>query len=182
MIDTMRYRHIDVRYPETNCSSYVNHTSYSNLTQERPSTYDGGLLDYRIGDCSASNVTCVYTERAEQQCRLSIRMSATFILTACLIIKASYMVAINFQGRRRKKENCLTFGDVIVASSMDPELVVRGECMVNAGEAYRHKTDHKCHKHCTARTPSASGDELGHCQKCDKHNEINKAADLPQPR
>ena len=178
MYEAMQYRNVDVWYPATNCSSYVKQSSYTDLKHE---TSNAGGLKLQIGNCSAVSITCVYTKQAEKECRISIRMSAAFSLAVCLIVKAIYMVAVNFQGRRRKKTQCLTFGDVIMASSMDPALVIRGECMVNAGEAYRRSTAHKCHKHCTAKTSSVSGDELGHCQKCGKHNEINKAADLPQP-
>ena len=179
VMTSMGYSHIEVQFLDRNCSSQVNRTSYADLNPEFSNDDSGRGL--HSGDCSASDVMCVFTEPAEPQCRLSIRMSAAFLLTVCLVVKAVYMVVINVKGRRSKKTQCLTFGDVIVASSMDPDLVVRGECMVNAGEAYRRSTDHKCHKHCTAKTPSTSGDELGHCQKCSKHNETNKAADLPQP-
>lgn len=181
-LDAMQYSSIDVRYIENNCSAYVNQSDFNDLQHDQYSTDISGVGFFQgIGNCSYQSVTCDYYDKTEQQCRLSIRMSAAFILTTCLIIKATYMISVNFQGRRRKKTQCLTFGDVIVASSMDPDLTIQGECMVNAGEAYRHGTDHKCHKHCKTKTPSKSGDEIGHCQKCRKYNDINKAADLSHP-
>ena len=108
-------------------------------------------------------------------------MSAALVLTICLVIKALYMVITNVQGHQRKKIQCLTFGDVIVAGVKDPTLSIKNECLVNAGEAYRRLTTHSCHKHCTNKVVSDTGDEIGHCQKCQKFNHVNKAADLPQP-
>ena len=182
-LEAMQYSSIDVSYIEQICSAYVNQSDYADLQYDQYSVDDSsGMVSFLgIGNCSVQSVSCNYYDQTEQQCRLSIRMSAAFILTGCLIIKATYMISVNFQGRRRKKTQCLTFGDVIVASSMDPDLVMHGECMVNAGEAYRHSTDHTCHKHCKSKTVSTSGDELKHCQKCRKYNEINKAADLSHP-
>jgi hypothetical protein len=64
-------------------------------------------------------------------------MQAAFILGGCLVIKAIYMVTVNLLARGKVKKQCLTFGDVIVASATDPELRIKGECMVNAAESYR---------------------------------------------
>lgn len=182
-LEAMQYNTIDVSYNEQNCSAYVNQSDYTDLQHDNYSIDNSGGMVYfqGIGNCSVQSIACNYYDETEPQCRLSIRMSAAFILTGCLIIKATYMITVNFQGRRRKKTQCLTFGDVIVASSMGSDLAIQGECMVNAGEAYRHSTDHKCHKHCKSKTISTSGDELKHCQKCRKYNEINKAADLSHP-
>ncbi|OCK90748.1 uncharacterized protein K441DRAFT_578411 [Cenococcum geophilum 1.58] len=90
------------------------------------------------------------------------------------------MIMVNLKARGEVKTHCLTFGDVIVASASDPELRVRGECLVNAEENYRHHTEHSCHKHCTAES-SATGDEIGHCQKCKRYNIVNKNVGYPQP-
>lgn len=182
-LDAMQFSSIDVSYIEQLCSAYVNQSDYTDLQYDQFSvdSISGMVYFQGVGNCSVQSITCNYHDETEQQCRLSIRMSAAFILTGCLIIKATYMISVNIQGRRRKKTQCLTFGDVIVASSMGPDLVIQGECMVNAGEAYRHSTDHKCHKHCKSKTISTSGDELKHCQKCRKYNEVDKAADLPHP-
>jgi hypothetical protein len=75
----------------------------------------------------------------------------------------------------------LTYGDVIVASVLDPDLKVKNECMLNSGDGYRFKVDHTCHKHCKDKVPSRTGDSIGHCQKCNKFNIIDKSADLPHP-
>ncbi|OCL07708.1 hypothetical protein AOQ84DRAFT_294579 [Glonium stellatum] len=90
------------------------------------------------------------------------------------------MIAVNINARGKVKTHCLTFGDIIVASATDPELRVKGECLVNAAENYRHHTVHSCHKHCTAE-PSATGDEIGHCQKCKKYNIVNHHVGYLQP-
>ncbi|OCK75622.1 hypothetical protein K432DRAFT_361762 [Lepidopterella palustris CBS 459.81] len=90
------------------------------------------------------------------------------------------MITVNLLARGKVKRHCLTFGDVIVASASDLELRVKGECMVNATENVRRHTEHTCHKHCTAE-PSATGDEIGHCQKCKKFNTVNKCVGYPQP-
>ncbi|KAH7399833.1 hypothetical protein BKA64DRAFT_694562 [Cadophora sp. MPI-SDFR-AT-0126] len=91
------------------------------------------------------------------------------------------MIALNYRSRTRTKDRCLTFGDVIVASVLDPDLKVKNECLLNSGDGYRHEVAHTCHKHCKDPIPSPSGDDIGHCQKCKKFNEINMSADLPHP-
>ena len=128
-----------------------------------------------------NSFACIGGNVVEPQCGLTVRVEAALILAICLLLKAFYMIFINVKMCRRTKTQCVTFGDVIVASAIDSDLRVRNECMVNAGEAYRQEVKHACHKHCSDKTPSISGDGLGHCQKCLKHNSINKAADLPSP-
>ncbi|KAF2032995.1 hypothetical protein EK21DRAFT_98563 [Setomelanomma holmii] len=91
------------------------------------------------------------------------------------------MVALNIRWRGKMKEHCLTFGDVIIASASNSDLRVQGECMVNAGDAFRRSNTHTCHKHCFNKEVSTSGDEIGHCQKCKKFNSNDKFAQLPQP-
>ena len=110
----------------------------------------------------------------------NVRMQAAFILSGCLIIKAIYMIAVNYRARSKTKHHCLTFGDVIVASVLDPDLKIKNECMLNSGDGYRHKVEHTCHKHCKNKIPSRTGEDVGHCQrqKCAKFNNVNMAADL----
>ncbi|KAF2662395.1 hypothetical protein K491DRAFT_585125 [Lophiostoma macrostomum CBS 122681] len=92
------------------------------------------------------------------------------------------MITINLRARGKLRQQCLTFGDIIVASALDPELRVHGECMVNANESYRRHTSHVCHKHCRSNETSITGeDEIGHCQKCKKHNAVNMFSNQPQP-
>jgi hypothetical protein len=74
------------------------------------------------------------------------------------------MIALNWKARHHTKTSCLTYGDVIVASVIDPSLKIHNECLLNSGGGYRHKTIHTCHKHCTDPIPSISGDDIGHCQ------------------
>jgi hypothetical protein len=108
-------------------------------------------------------------------------MQAAFILAGCLFIKAAYMIILNYRARGRMKEYCLTLGDVVVASVLDPDLKIKNECLLNSGDGYRNLVVHRCHKHCKDPEPSTTGDAIGHCQKCKKFNDINKAADLPHP-
>ncbi|KAL9004205.1 MAG: hypothetical protein Q9188_002955 [Gyalolechia gomerana] len=119
----------------------------------------------------------------EKMCRLSVRMSAAIILAGCLTIKAVYMVTIMLRARRKIKTQCLTFGDVVAASALDSSLQIHNECLVNAFEGHRHLVQHTCHpKHCRpGAEPSVNGDSIGHCQKCKKFNETNRAADLVHP-
>ncbi|KAF1948120.1 hypothetical protein CC80DRAFT_432298 [Byssothecium circinans] len=91
------------------------------------------------------------------------------------------MVAVNVHARGHLKKQLLTFGDVIVASASNLELRVQGECMVNANESYRRRNTHVCHKHCKSKEDSKTGDEIGHCQKCNKYNSTNKFHNQPQP-
>ena len=141
-----------------------------------------GMITYTVGSChNGLDVTCVFRDEQPRQCRMNVRMQAAFILAGCLFIKAAYMIFINYRARGRTKEHCLTLGDVVVASVLDPELQVKNECLLNSGDGWRSSVVHKCHKHCKDPQPSATGDDIGHCQKCLKFNEINKAADLPHP-
>jgi len=134
------------------------------------------------GCVNGVNVACTWTSSGKPpSCRISVRMQAALTLAAALIIKASYMLIWNLRLRGHLKTKCLTFGDVIAAAALNPELQVSNECLVNAGEAYRKHVDHTCHKHCKSSAVSATGDELGHCQKCKKHNKNNLAAGLEHP-
>ncbi|KAH7138568.1 hypothetical protein B0J11DRAFT_514755 [Dendryphion nanum] len=128
-----------------------------------------------------THVKCYLYDAQPSSCRLNVRMNAAFVLMGCLVIKATYMVLINFHARNKSKRHCLTFGDVIVASASHPELRVQGECMVNANESFRRQVSHTCHKHCKNKEESKTGDELGHCQSCKKWNTTNKFTSDPQP-
>lgn len=151
---------------------------------------------FSIGDCGyARNVSCFIFSKdggdhsndyvGSKKCRLSVRMSAAIILAGCLTIKAVYMMTIILRGRGKIKKQCLIFGDVIAASSLDTSLQIRNECMVNAFDGHRHLVNHTCHgqpKHCRpGAEPSVTGDGIGHCQKCPKFNDINRAGDLVHP-
>ena len=174
-----------ISYNEANCSNYKNTTTLSSLdlTQEminsnRKYRYES---PYGTGTCFAEdNLDCQGVDY-DLKCRISVRMSAALTLTLCLMIKATYMIIINVASRRSFKTQCLTFGDVIVASAIDRDSRIYNECMVNAGDGYRHKVAHSCHKHCKEKEPSTTGDSIGHCQKCTKHNTKDKAADLEHP-
>ncbi|KAF7887503.1 hypothetical protein EAF00_009797 [Botryotinia globosa] len=89
------------------------------------------------------------------------------------------LAEVNYTGS--VKNHCLTYGDVIVASVINPDLKIHNECLLNSGDGYRYKVSHQCHKHCKDPIPSTTGDDIGHCQKCKKFNETDKAADLPHP-
>ncbi|TEY44889.1 hypothetical protein BOTCAL_0342g00130 [Botryotinia calthae] len=135
---------------------------------------------YSKGDCALRRgVSCKLEDQLPRKCRLNVRMQAS--LFGCLLIKAMYMIGLNYRARHRVKNHCLTYGDVIVASVINPDLKIHNECLLNSGDGYRHKVIHQCHKHCKDPVPSTTGDDIGHCQKCKKFNETDKAANLPHP-
>ena len=148
-----------VQYAKGNCAQYANQTTDVSHVETEWDRDPTGFLEFGIGDCQMGlNIVCFINgdDVKPSECRLSIRMQAAFILAGCLVIKAIYMIMVNLKARGKVKTHCLTFGDVIVASASNPELQVKGECLVNAEENYRHHTEHSCHKHCTAE-PSATG-------------------------
>ncbi|KAL8772117.1 MAG: hypothetical protein Q9194_004689 [Teloschistes cf. exilis] len=182
---------IMVNYTEV-CAPYKNATTLSAIQGHEfnttTSTSGSNATLFGIGDCGyARDVACVMKSSDEdgvgkQMCRLSVRMSAAIILAVCLSLKAAYMVSTLMLGRKRIKTQCLTFGDVIAASTLDPSLQIRNECMVNAFDGHRHLVAHTCHQHCRPGIePSETGDGIGHCQKCRKFNKSNKAGDLLHP-
>ncbi|KAL8935344.1 MAG: hypothetical protein Q9216_005474 [Gyalolechia sp. 2 TL-2023] len=186
---------ISINYTEP-CEPYLNRATLEELRDKEFNT-DLSVLNatlYGIGDCGyGRDIACdlhayrSYREEdegvGEKMCRLSVRMSAAIILAGCLTIKAVYMITIMLRARQKIKTQCLTFGDVIAASALDSSLQVHNECLVNAYEGHRHLVQHTCHpKHCRpGAAPSESGDSIGHCQKCKKFNETNRAADLVHP-
>jgi hypothetical protein len=135
------------------------------------------------GECvNGVSVECKWSLSGNPpSCRISVRMQAAMTLAAALLIKACYMMIWNLRRRGHVKTKCLTFGDVIAAAALNAELQVSNECLVNSNEAYRKHIDHTCHKHCKSSQVSTTGDELGHCQKCPKHNKHNLAAGLEHP-
>ncbi|MCJ1287577.1 hypothetical protein MMC26_006929 [Xylographa opegraphella] len=175
---TLSRSSVTVTYYDANC------TKYRNTTRDLLSLYDEMSPGYQffVGDCwNAKMVACELGGNNTQSCRLNIRMSAALTLAGCLVLKAGYMIFLNFRARRKVKTRCLTYGDVIVASVLDPRLRIWNECLVNAQEGHRHKVSHTCHKHCSDSEPSKTGDNIGHCQKCKMFNTIDKAADLIHP-
>lgn len=121
---------IQVHY-DHNCTEYLKtatnvpalEQSYSyniNITYNRKPIYSEG--DCQMG----KGVYCTIHDEKPGVCRLNVRMSAAFILAACLVLKAVYMLSVNLLARGKTKSQCLTFGDVIVASAANPELRVQG--------------------------------------------------------
>ncbi|MCJ1385561.1 hypothetical protein MMC17_008684 [Xylographa soralifera] len=175
---TFTFSSVIVTYHETNC------TKYRNTTQDFSALFDemNSQEVFLIGDCmNGIAVACDIGGDKTQSCRLNVRMSAALTLAGCLVLKAAYMIYTNFKARRKVKTRCLTYGDVIVASALDPKLRIWNECMVNAAEGHRQKVSHTCHKHCSDSELSRTGDNIGHCQKCKKFNTIDNAADLVHP-
>lgn len=174
------YDHVEVQYAP-GCSKFLNDADVQTALSELNTTSKFNKF-YAMPNCTlGTDVLCILSEPQEKQCRMNVRMQAAFILTGCLIIKSIYMITLNFRARTHKKSHCLTFGDVIVASVLDPDLKIKNECMLNSGDGYRNKVAHTCHKHCKNPAPNPSGDTIGHCQKCKKFNDIDMAADLPHP-
>ena len=172
------YSSVTVTYDQ-DCARYRNETD--DLRRVTNEYYSPSITDNGIGNCSYGNVQCTYKDPKEILCRLNFRMQAGLTLAGCLVIKAAYMVLYNLRGRLKVKSHCLTFGDVLVASSLDPGARIGNECMVSGGEGRRHLVSHSCHKHCKDPRPSATGDGIGHCQNCKKFNTTDKAADLLHP-
>lgn len=174
------YKSVQVQYT-SNCTQYLNNTDYAGALKN-VNTTDYGSVTIGVGNCNMGyTVICTLGDQQPRQCRMNVRMQAAFILGGCLIIKAAYMIILNIRARHQVKNHCLTYGDVIVASVLDPDLKIKNECMLNSGDGYRKKVDHTCHKHCKDEVPSRNGDSIGHCQKCKKFNVVDNAADLPHP-
>jgi hypothetical protein len=180
---SLDWSHITVKYNKTACASLRGSASSlaqleNELSFVGTSTYNA---TFQNGACTNFvDVQCDY-ESGDIPCRISVRMQAALTLSLALFLKATYMVIWNFRRRGRHKTKCLTFGDVIAASALNSDMQVSNECLVNASEAYRKHVEHTCHKHCTLKVPSSSGDEIGHCQKCKKFNKTNLAAGLDHP-
>ncbi|KAF4625608.1 hypothetical protein G7Y89_g12556 [Cudoniella acicularis] len=178
--DSTSYSSVLVLYT-SNCTEYLNNTDYNGaLESVKPLGNEDIYIE--VGNCKLGpSIQCALSDQQPKQCRMNVRMQAAFILGGCLVIKAAYMLILNIRARHHIKNQCLTYSDVIVASVLNPDLKIKNECMLNSGDGYRSKVDHMCHKHCTDKTPSRSGDSIGHCQKCKKFNAVDKAANLPHP-
>ena len=189
---------VAINYTEP-CNQYAKTTTFAAIKgKEFDTNLEGtNATLFSIGDCGYQrDVACDFDDNyshssdadandgvGQRMCRLSVRMSAAIILAGCLTIKAAYMVTIMLRARRKIKTQCLTFGDVVAASALDSTLQIHNECLVNAFDGHRHLVQHTCHpKHCRPEAePSETGDSIGHCQKCKKFNQANKAADLVHP-
>ncbi|KAF8248073.1 hypothetical protein K440DRAFT_680348 [Wilcoxina mikolae CBS 423.85] len=132
----------------------------------------------------AGSIACerVDSENSEKRkCRFTVRASAALILAVCISAKALYTVIINIRARNKPKSICVSFGDVIFLSTIDHGLRLENQCLANADSIRRREVAHICHKHCTNPVPDASGETIGHCQNCKKHNDINYSCTLPNP-
>ncbi|TVY17925.1 hypothetical protein LARI1_G005385 [Lachnellula arida] len=173
------YRSVNVQYAPV-CQPLMGTADVETALKEAV-FFQREVAKYANGNCTSESIECLLSDLMPKQCRMNVRMQAAFILTGCLFIKAIYMIVLNVRARHRTKHNCLTYGDVIVASVLDPSLKIKNECMLNSGDGWRQKVEHTCHKHCKDPVPSMTGDDIGHCQKCKKFNKSDKAADLPHP-
>lgn len=120
---------IQVHY-DKNCTTYLK-TATDIPALEQSYFFDSNIsyntLIYGEGDCiMGKGVYCTIHDERPAVCRLNVRMSAAFVLAACLVLKASYMLSVNLLARGKLKSQCLTFGDVIMASASDPDLRVQG--------------------------------------------------------
>lgn len=119
------WERIQVHY-DSNCTDYVQ-TATDITALEKSWTYDSSTQIYQEGSCvMGESIYCTLHDEKPAVCRLNVRMSAAFILAACLVLKAAYMLSVNLFARGKLKSHCLTFGDVIVASASDPGLRVQG--------------------------------------------------------
>jgi hypothetical protein len=135
--ETITYSTLNITYLESNCTKYMKKASPDeDFSKELP---PDTLTSRGIGNCIlGTGVSCQLLDPQGPRCRLNVRYQAAIILTGCLTIKALYMVFVNLRARNKAKKSCLTFGDVVVASALDPNLQVRNECLVNAGDGYRY--------------------------------------------
>ena len=180
------FQELTVTYYGDNCTTYLNSTPSAavdvkqNVLDKECSLSSTGY-DCSVGNCSIGrSVSCTGNDFVGK-CRLSVRMQPVIILTVCLLIKATYMIIVNVRARKKVKSQCLTFGDAVVASAVVPNAALLNECLVDSDVGHRELVNHRCHKHCTNKSESATGDALGHCQKCRKFNIVDKAADLIHP-
>lgn len=173
---------VSVFYDNNACGQYANQSaSYLDIINEYPDQrYPHDELI--MGNCTTFDVTCDWGNGCDRiDHKLVVRLSAAIILAVCLTIKAAYMVAVNVWARSRVKSQCLTFGDVLVASVIE-DIRIPSECLVNNGDFHREKTAHECHKHCKAwADTSDTGDDIGHCQRCHKFNSVDHMSNLPWP-
>jgi hypothetical protein len=125
------YSRMVIQYSTNNCTGLANSTGDVAMVEDelRPAKYIN-YPAYSNGDCHMGvEVRCFLYDMRPAKCRLNVRMNAAFVLVACLTIKAIYMIAVNLLARGKLKTHCLTFGDVLVASSSDPELRVQGHVL-----------------------------------------------------
>lgn len=187
------YDSVSVTYDEERCGQYVNQTFEDPTTELLAEYYHSGdssrrLTQPLIGECYLDNITCHYNvQSGSGPCsssatyRLVVRMQAAVILAFCLVYKACYMLSFNIRSKGKTKTHLLTYGDVLMASVLDPTVQIPHESMVNGGSFHRRQVYHICHQHCKNRELSVSGDELGHCQKCSKLNKVNNMTRLAWP-
>ena len=130
--DAVTFSTVNITYNSPNCTQYMGkEKDMEKILAETMDKYG----TYGMPNCTnGPDVECELGGHQEIKCRLNVRMQAAFILAACLTIKAIYMIALNVLARKKVKKQCLTFGDVIVASALDPQLQIRNECLVNAGD------------------------------------------------
>jgi hypothetical protein len=129
---------IRVHY-DMNCTDYAQTaTDVSALENSWFAEEQTHFKVYREGNCEmGQSVYCSLHDEQPAVCRLNVRMSAAFVLAACLVLKALYMLSVNICARGKLKSHCLTFGDVVVASASDPDLRVQG-----------YVFNHTCSIHC----------------------------------
>ncbi|KAK7522965.1 uncharacterized protein IWZ02DRAFT_490369 [Phyllosticta citriasiana] len=173
------YDEAESEYLDSACWKYLKEWQYTASMALENRTCPGLSIK---DQCTGSDIGYVASE--EEACKsykLVVRLLAALILAACTSAKAIYMVASNMRSRSKVKSHCLTFGDVIVAAVLE-DIRIPSECLVNGGDFHRRTVSHTCHKHCEKGiVTSATGDEIGHCQKCKKSNIINNMPDLPWP-
>lgn len=198
---------VNIYYDETRCGKYANNSeNFYNVEKELDGFRDRETIWGRLnctndqahnesntcaekspilGNCTFYDFRCEGTLWAlcvnNVSHALVVRVSATAILAVCLTIKAIYIVTLNIKSRSRIKRQCLTFGDVLVASIIENVRLLE-ESMVNGGDFHRRDITHKCHKHCKPwAATSTSGEDLGHCQSCEKFNAVNHMPESPWP-
>ncbi|KAF2731565.1 hypothetical protein EJ04DRAFT_442765, partial [Polyplosphaeria fusca] len=139
-----QYSKLVVQFARENCTDFRNTTNDLDRLESSHHWTSTGYMIFEEGDCRMGTaVYCSLYGTKEAQCRLNVRMNAVFVLAACLVAKALYMIAVNLCARGKLKRHLLTFGDVIVASASNPELRLQGyvPCL-DLTQPFAAKIDH----------------------------------------
>ena len=99
------FQAVRVTYSKDKCEQYKDTAKADDLIGREHLNSGNG-----VGDCVQSrDVLCTGENPLPgYECRLSIRMFAAFTLLGCLLVKATYMISVNFRARREKKSHFLT--------------------------------------------------------------------------
>ncbi|PQE29641.1 Peptidase C78 ubiquitin fold modifier-specific peptidase 1 2 protein [Rutstroemia sp. NJR-2017a BBW] len=175
---------VDIQY-SSNCTGLRQTATVEQATKEINFTYYSYYGQYQNGNCALGvDIYCNLLDQQPKKCRLNVRMQAAFSTSLRFFYYKWWTVLMNVSIiRLSDHQSCVHDSTELEGTPPYQNVLpdIHNECLLNSGDGYRHKTIHTCHKHCTDPIPSTTGDETGHCQKCKKFNDVDKAADLPHP-